>query len=68
MTKFEDWHFWLQVSVGVPQALLAGIRAWVWTPTLLAGFRVETFSNRERRSATLLTIYRAADADSSLVC
>jgi hypothetical protein len=33
MTKFEDWPLWLQVSVGVPHAILAGLLAWVWTPT-----------------------------------
>ena len=33
MTKFEDWPLWLQVLVGVPHGLLAGILAWDWTPT-----------------------------------
>jgi len=29
MTKFTDWPLWLQLSVGVPHALLAGFLAWV---------------------------------------
>jgi hypothetical protein len=33
MMKFADWPLWLQVLVGVPHALLAGILIWVWSPT-----------------------------------
>jgi hypothetical protein len=32
MTKFADWPLWVQLLVGVPHALLAGILAWVWRP------------------------------------
>lgn len=32
MTKFADWPLWLQVLVGVPHALLAGVLAFVWRP------------------------------------
>jgi CHASE2 domain-containing sensor protein len=31
-TKFNDWPLWVQLLVGVPHALLAGILAWVWRP------------------------------------
>jgi hypothetical protein len=33
MTKFADWPLWLQLLVGAPHMLFAGILAWVWTPT-----------------------------------
>jgi hypothetical protein len=32
MTKFADWPLWLQVLVGVPHALLAGVLVFVWRP------------------------------------
>jgi CHASE2 domain-containing sensor protein len=38
MTKFDDWPLWLQLLVGVPHALLAGILAWVWRPLRGRGF------------------------------
>lgn len=38
MTKFDDWPFWLQVLVGVPHALLAGVLAFVWRPLRGKGF------------------------------
>ncbi len=38
MTKFDNWPLWLQLLVGVPHALLAGILVWVWTPLPGRGF------------------------------
>ncbi len=32
ITKFEDWPLWVQVLVGAPHAILAGVLVWVWTP------------------------------------
>jgi hypothetical protein len=38
MTKFDDWPLWLQLVVGVPHALLAGLLLWAWTPLRKRGF------------------------------